>query len=209
MPEEEPADIISEVTRESEWLDPATVKNLTPKKIITAALGAGFDVKAYDYVTHEQGAPYKSGQKAGQRPKAKDLVKLSVAAKLTSVAVFVARFENGTLKSARVWDAAGWPTELYFDYSPGAIKQIANEPEWAWRDRVERIESAARRMDQEYNDGETYVKTAPRTVTTLGDFEEWFADIVPTYPLRKASEPKEPETPATAEDLIMNGVWNG
>lgn len=198
--EAEPAVV---VTRSAEQVDPKTIKRITPKKIITAALSVGFDVRAHESDTFEAGAPFKGGARQGERRPDKTITHLSVTGTIPRAAAFLVRFKDYSFSNAIVWDAAGWPTELYHDYSQSAnaVRRVKDEPEWAWRERIERLQHDAKRRSYEYNDGEMWVNHNPRLVRNATEFDEWFADLVPDYKPR-ARHPKK-------EDEVTNAILSG
>lgn len=180
------------VTRTLEEVDPTTIKSASAKRYITAALGAGFEVRAATTETRETRPPFKSGDKAGEaRP---DLVvtHLWLVAR-HPLARFSIHFKGTSFESARAWDAAGWPVTLYYDYSPSKneLKQVKDEPHWAWVERVRRIQENALRQDYEYNDDALLLVTWPRLVNTAGEFDEWLAELIPSFTVRKRKQKEE------------------
>jgi hypothetical protein len=196
------------VTVPGHEIDPASITRLSPKKIVKAAMSAGFHVRACESETLEPGAPFKSGPKAGTLRPDKRVTHLTVTGKISGAAIFLVRFEDYSFSEAIVWDAAGWPTELYFDYaqSANAVRRVKDEPEWAWQERVDRQEREVRRRDYEYNDGEMWLNTGQRYVKTSTVFDDWLADLVPGYTVRK-TRAKETNEMVSDADLLAGGEW--
>lgn len=190
--------------------EPESVVSRSPKRYIQAALSAGFEVRCGTTKTFEEGAVFKGGVRAGEKRPDKEIIHLWVEGRVDKAAAFRLHFLGGTFSEAWIWDAAGWPTELYFDYAPSAneLKQRPGEPDKWWRKRHGEVTAAAERQDREYNDGAFWADRAPREVDTAGELDDWLADLVPGFEPRKPAV-KKTDTPATAEELIEMGEWNG
>jgi hypothetical protein len=208
-PLEAEADAVVQITKPMFAVDPATITNVSPKKYITAALGAGFEVKAGTTETSERRPTFQSGPNLGEaRP---DILKshLWVEGRAKG-ASFSLHFVNNRFAEGRVWDAAGWPTELWADYKPSAIalKRTKDEPMKMFTIRMQDQERELARRNDEYNDGEFWVNSAPRLVSTGMALDEWMADMIPGFETRKkAVRKKDVQASATAVELIEIGEW--
>ena len=187
-------------------IDPLSITNRSPKKLIAAALADGYEVRAVTWRTFERGALIKSGAKAGQRFADKDITHFLVIGTYGPSAKFTAFYNGGSFDFAFVRDMVGWPTELYYDYTPTAndLKQKAGESTKGFDIRVKELRAAASRRDAEYNDGADWVNRGRRLVTSMGDFEEWLADVMPSY-AQKAPQAEVDER----FSQITEGVWIG
>lgn len=186
------------VVRPGATVDPASITRASPKKLIKAALAAGFEVFAAESETLKPGLPFKSGSRLGEKRPDKAETHLIVNGRLRGLAAFSATYLGGSFKGAFVWDTAGWPTELYFDYAPTAEKKKDIGEAAALR------QSAI--LDATYNDGEFFVNTGKRLVTTATDFEEWLADVMPGFTPRKKKESVDPDVVLTAP--LQSGEWH-
>lgn len=174
-----------EVVQEWAPVDPDTIVRRSPKRVIRACRLAGFTVEAATTRTFERGKTYKSGQKAGQKTPDKEVEHLWVRGRVPGVAGFLAFYvDGGRFESAFVWDAAGWPRELWADYEPDHVERSAK----GWS--KERGEAEAARLSGEYNDGEFWVDHAPRLVSKGSEFDEWLGDLIPGFnsPAKKATK---------------------
>lgn len=194
------------VTQAMTEVDPPGIKNTSPKKYITAALGAGFQVRAGITKTLETRPAFKTGERAGQPRPDVVIEHLWVLAK-HKIARFKLHFIGGRFESAWVWDLAGWPVELYYDYSPSAndLKQVKDEPYWAWQERVRRLREDVARREYEYNDNALHVIREMRLVTVGQDLDEWLAELVPSFTVRKRKQKEEVDmltAPITAGEWI-------
>jgi hypothetical protein len=191
-------------------VDPLSIGYASPKRYIVAAIGAEFDVLAARSKTLETQPPFKSGEKAGQPRPDKKADHVWVIAKHPA-ARFKLHFKGGSFSEAWVWDAAGWPTELWHDYTPsnGTLKQSKDETEKSWQQRVREETGHAERQDREYNDGEFWVNQNMRLVKTAGDLDQWFADLVPGFTVRKKPVRKPKQADLEAKELLAVGEWVG
>lgn len=187
-------------------IDPLSITNRSPKKLIAAALADGYEVRAVTWRTFERGALIKSGVKAGQRFADKNITHYLVIGTYGPSAKFTAFYNGGSFDFAFVRDIAGWPVELYYDYAPSAndLKQKAGESSKGFEIRMKELRAAAERRDREYNDGADWVQRGKRLVSSMGDFEEWLADVMPSY------EQKAPQAEVDEQfSQITEGVWIG
>lgn len=192
-------------------VEPTEIRNASPKRYITAALSAEFEVRAAKSVTLEKQAPFKSGDRAGQPRADRAQEHLWVLGRVKERARFKIYFIDNRFDVAWVWDAAGWPTELGYDYEVGALerKQWKDEPEWAWRERISRLNDDIRRREATYNDGEYWVNPGTRMVTTGEALDDWFADLVPDFTRRKKAVRKPKQSELDATELLAVGEWVG
>jgi hypothetical protein len=199
-------DIDFEVITKATDIDPTSISNRSPKKLITAALADGYGVRAVTWRTFERGALIKSGAKAGQRFADKDITHYLVIGTYGPSAKFTAFYNGGSFDFAFVRDIAGWPVELYYDYSPSAndLKQRAGESSKGFEVRAQELRADAERRNYEYNDGALWVNRGRRLVTSMGDFEEWLADVMPSY-AQKAPQAEVDEQ----FSQVTEGVWIG
>lgn len=203
------------IVEPSTEVDPATVKAASPKRYIAAASGAGFEVKATTSKTLQTRPPFKTGKKAGEPQPNVEVTHLWIQGLVPGAAWFRLHFADNKFEDAHFWDAAGWPIELYVDYTPSALmlKRAKDEPEWAWKERIQTLEKDVRKRDYEYNDGTFWTNRMPRKVGAAGEFEEWLADLVPGFeprkkPVKKQTQEQMQET-ATAVELVEMGEWIG
>lgn len=180
------------------------IKAASMKRYITAAVAGGFTVRAAVSETLEQGLPFTSGAKAGQT-RADRAKKHTWIFGTAPGAAFRLHYEGGSLKESVVWDVAGWPTELFFDYTPSYLSRKTTGMSEADGKLI------GERRGAEYNDGEMWVNHHPRTVTTAAEFEEWFADFVEDFEPRKKAvrKTKEETADAMVAAPLMEGVWIG
>lgn len=199
-------DLDFEIRAKASDIDPSSITNRSPKKLITAALADGYEVRAVTWRTFERGALIKSGVKAGQRFADKDVTHFLVIGTYGPSAKFTAFYRGGSFDFAFVRDIAGWPTELYYDYSPSAndLKQKAGESGKGFDVRVKELRVAAERREHDYNDGALWVNRGRRLVSSMGEFEEWLADVMPSYPQKPPPEPMEEEV-----SQLIEGEWIG
>lgn len=195
-----------EVRAKATDIDPLSITNRSPKKLITAALADGYEVRAVTWRTFERGALIKSGVKAGQRFADKDITHFLVIGTYGPSAKFTAFYNGGSFDFAFVRDIAGWPVELYYDYSPSAmdLKQKAGESAKGHELRVKELRIDAARRDREYNDGADWIKRDKRLVSTAGDFEEWLGDVMPSYPQKAPQEVIDEQF-----SQLVEGEWIG
>jgi hypothetical protein len=187
-----------------------SVKKLSAKRYITAALSAGFEVRCAITQTVEARKPFVSGENAGKPRPDVETEHLWVLGNAPKAARFKLHFKGGSFSEGWVWDAAGWPTELWYDYAVGARerKQVKDEPAWAWKDRLERLDADIQRRGYEYNDRAFWTNLNPRLVTTAAALDEWMADLVPGFTVRKKAE-KTVAAPLTAVEELQIGEWIG
>lgn len=192
-------------------VDPLTVTNASPKRYIVAALGAEFDVRAARSKTLQERPPFKSGANAGVARPPMEAEHLWVLGRVARKARFKLYFANNRFDCGWVWDAAGWPTQLWYDYDVGARerKQVKDEPAWAWQERIARLDADIQRRGHEYNDGEFWTNTRDRLVTTGEALDEWFADLVPGFTVRKKAVRKPKQSELEAKELLAVGEWVG
>lgn len=202
-PVDEDADVDAvTVTQPAQEVDPLGIRRAGPKKVIVAAVAAGFTVRAAESASITKGKQYKTGANAGQFRADKEQTHLYVTGVLQGLAAFSVSYLNGGLfQDAHVWDVAGWPTELRFDYTPTSEKKKEVGEQRA-------MERAAD-LDRRYNDGAEFVNRGKRLVTTVGDLHEWMADVMPDFeaPKRKTAPP--PVDPDLALSAPMeSGSWS-
>lgn len=193
------------VVQTLEEFDPTTVTARSPKRYITAGLKGGFDVRVATTRTVQARAPFISGENAGEARPNIEVTHLWVIAIAPNAAWFRLHFEDNRFKEAKVWDTAGWPTELYFDYAPSAetLRRHKDEPEVPWKRRVEQIKENIDRLDRTCNDGEFWLNKNPRLVGSAAALDDWLADFVPGFTARKKKKPEA--TPVV--DIIKEGEW--
>ncbi|MGN6324514.1 hypothetical protein [Pseudolysinimonas sp.] len=193
--------------------DPAAITRPSPKRYIKPMLEAGFTVRAATTATLETQPPVKTGPNAGKPRPDKEVEHLWVLAHAPGAAVLL-WFKGGSFEQARVWDAAGWPTEHFHEYKP--IRVVAGkdragkvvETEESYQRRVRAAERMADEMNATYNDGDFWVNKAPRWLDAAGRFEEWLVDLIPTF-VPRAKSNKQKQATATAVELIEIGEWVG
>lgn len=186
------------ITKPGFILDPSTIKRVGPKKLIAAAVGANFTVTAMESETLTAGAQFKSGANAGLFRPDKAQTHLIVNGILPGAAAFSAAYLGGSFKDAFVWDVAGWPTELFFDYAPTAEKKKELSEQHALQQAAE--------YDYRYNDGTSWVNMGKRLVSTATEFDEWLADVIPGYVGRKKKTPADPDLVLSAP--MASGSWS-
>lgn len=76
-----------------------------------------------------------------------------------------------TFVSAHCADPIGIPTELFVDYSIGEVKQVKDEPKWAYEERAARLYAEADARDH-YNTGTTFLNRRP-VFKAFKDFQTW------------------------------------
>lgn len=187
---------------------PESIKRASAKRYITAALSAGFEVRCGITKTLEHRAPFKSGDNSGKPRPDIETEHLWVVARVPRRARFKLHFKGGSFSEGWVWDAAGWPVELWYDYTPTAndIKQGAGETDKSWKQRTAELQRSVERRDATYNDGEFWTNQNMRLVATAGDLDEWMADLVPGFTVRKKKTQAEVDD---AFSQITEGVWIG
>lgn len=191
-------------------VDVSTIAAKSPLRYINAVKQA-WTVKAAISRTLQAQAPAKTGAKAGEPKPDKDIQHLWLFCYIKGVAGFIAHWEGTLFKGAQVWDVAGWPMELWAKYEPKHYETTRNkdEPERPFQERVRKLRQRADRMDAEYNDGEFWVNHRPRFIKPAIDFEEWLADLVPSFTPKKRPEKKPTQAEATVSDLLEIGEWTG
>lgn len=188
-------------------IDLDEVKVSSAKKYIAAAQEGGFTVNAAVSRATEKGDEYKTGPHKGQERPASDYTHLWISASALvgtrTVAAFLLHFQEGRWGEAKVWDSAGWPTELRADYEIGVHER--NRLGLTEQDAAER----AANLDAKYNTGETWINHSPRWLATALDFEEWLADLVPTFTAKKRPErkPKQEEVDPGLELIRTGDYW--
>ncbi|MBG6106622.1 hypothetical protein [Frigoribacterium sp. CG_9.8] len=211
-PEGEPGITVVEPMTE---VEPTSVTATSPKRYIAPALGAGFEVKCGTSKTLETRPAFKGGAKAGDTRPDIEVTHLWIQGWVPQAAWFRLHFKNNRFEEAMVWDVAGWPTELQSDYAPSALigKRVKDEPEWAWKERMQKLDKDVHNRDYDYNDGEFWLNHQPRSVKVAGELEEWLADLIPGFeprkkPVKKVTQ-EEKQATATAVELIEMGTWIG
>lgn len=207
MTDEPSITLVQEMTE----VAPESIKRASAKRYITAALSAGFQVRAGVTKTLEHRAPFKSGENAGKARPDIETEHLWVLARVPRRARFKLHFKGGSFSEGWVWDAAGWPVELYYDYTPAstASKQGKDETEKSWKQRTEKLRQDVERREYEYNDGEFWTNQNMRLVTVGADLDEWMADLVPGFTVRRRATKAAEPVPATAEELMTGMEWVG
>ena len=178
-------------------LDPNTITRTSPKKVIQASLKAGWHVTAAEFEVTTTPEPFKSGPRAGEKQPPKTVTHLILSGK-TKGAAWQATYWDGRFKDALVQDAAGWPIELWVDYKPTAEKKKQLGAEKAVREGEE--------SSYKYNDGEFFTDYGPHFFSTAADFEQWMADVIPDYGVKKKPVKKVKVTEGL--DLIEIGEWS-
>ena len=190
---------------------PELVKRASAKRYITAALSAGFEVRCGITKTVEHRAPFKSVENAGKPRPDVEAEHLWIIARVPRRARFKLHFKGGSFSEGWVWDAAGWPTELWYDYTPSAndIRQSKDETEKSWKQRTAELQRDVERREATYNDGEFWTNQNMRLVTTSGDLDEWMADLVPGFTVRKKAVRMSQAEVDEQFSQLVEGEWIG
>ena len=178
-------------------LDPNTITRASPKKVIQASLNAGWHVTAAEFEVTTTPEPFKTGPRAGEKQPPKTVTQLILSGK-TKGAAWQATYWDGRFKDALVQDSTGYPIELWVDYAPTAEKRKQLGVEKAVRE--------GEVNDYAYNDGEFWVDKRPHFFSTAADFEQWMADVIPDYGVKKKLVKKVKVTEGL--DLIKIGEWS-
>lgn len=193
------------ITQPATPIELGTIKVASAKKYITAAQGGGFTVNASVSIASEKGDMFASGPRAGQERPEKSVTHLWISASALAgtrtVAAFLLHFRDGRWGEAKVWDVAGWPTEGRADYSIN--KNEAKSLGISEQEAQERGD----RLDAQYNTGETYINYQARWLATALDFEEWLADLVPSFTAKARPIKKTQPEGDNGLELIREGEW--
>jgi hypothetical protein len=193
--------------------DMDSITAASPKRYVTAARLGGFAViQAGTSRTVQRQAPFKSGKNAGETKPDRELNHLWLTAGTKGMAVFTVHFVDNRFESAIVWDAAGWPKELWADYTPSgrALARMKEEPQKPFDARVDGLKQRGLQQGSDYNDGEFWVDKRPRSLGAASAFEEWLADLVPGFePRKKPASKKQQQATATVVELTDIGEWIG
>ena len=94
--------------------------------------------------------------------------------------------------SANAIDPIGMPQQLWADYSldANAVKQQKDEPGWAHRQRVARLEANATRLDRDYNERLDWINHRP-LFTKSGEFDTWLDETLTITNPKPHSENRE------------------
>lgn len=194
-------------------VDLDAIKAASPKRYIGAARAGGFaHVQAGISRTLEKRPPFKGGKSAGDSRPDVEVEHLWLRAWTEKAAYFCIHFQGNRFADATVWDAVGWPKELWVDYAPSArdLAQFKDEPAKMWQSRAQSTKDRARDRSFNYNDGEFWTDPNPRSVSATAEFELWLADMVPSFePRKKPVSKKQKQASATAVELIQAGEWFG
>lgn len=185
----------------------------SPKRYAKIAREAGFsNVQAGISRTLQKRAPFKSGPRAGEPQPDVEVEHLWLRAWTKNFAYFCMHFTNNRFADAIVWDAIGWPRELWANYEPSArdLAQAKDEPKKTHEARVALVKERARERSFLYNTGESWIDRMPRPISMGAEFEQWLSDLVPDFEPRKRPESKKKQqVSATAVELIEQGEWIG
>lgn len=169
------------ITEPSSEIDPKSITATSPKKYVKIALQGDVEIKCSTSATVQTRLPFKSGKRAGDAQPDLEVAHTWIQGRIPKLASFTVHFANNSFKDAIVWDAVGWPTELWADYSEPAPKQAKGEPAAAWQNRCDQLEMEVMGRNYDYNDGKTWVNRAPRAVKAAGQFDDWLADLIPSF----------------------------
>jgi hypothetical protein len=80
-----------------------------------------------------------------------------------------------TFVEATCADPVGMPVEFFVDYGLGVIRREKDEPDWAYVERSERLQLAARERDYRYNDGQSWLNRRP-VFRAFKEFDLWLGE---------------------------------
>jgi hypothetical protein len=190
-----------------------SISAVSPKRYVGIARQCGFaNTEVGTSRTLQKRAPFKSGTRAGEAQPDLEVEHIWLRAWTKGVAYFCIHFTNNRFADAMVWDAVGWPRELWTDYTPSArdLAQAKDEPPKTWKARVDTVKERAKERSFSYNTGEFWTDPNPRSVSLGADFEQWLADMVPGFePRKRAVSKKKQQVSATAVELLETGEWIG
>jgi len=177
------AEVVREV--ESTTREPADLPEklpLSPRKVLKLVGALDWRHQVVGFTEHRPAVLYvgaTDGHNAGDvYIEAKDLTGIVIGAKHDGYRLgFTAEWLDGKFDAATIYDPIGIPVELYSDYSPNAndLRRVKDEPEWAWKERVQRIKDAAEKCDREYNTGDSWLSRKYNTKKATELFD-WLAD---------------------------------
>ncbi|WP_025157256.1 hypothetical protein [Leifsonia aquatica] len=189
--------------------EPAEVPEKLPQSpnwMVNAARSMSWDVRIDAYMLYIPAVLFKhanDNHAAGDvRYAAKEHLVLEIGARLPDRRArlgFKAVYYDGKYQWSEVADPVGIFRELRYDYTPSAneLKRVKDEPEWAWKARVKRMEIIAGQQEYDYNDGaeQRLHRAEMKNATELKTWmNQWVAQLAkPVEKPKRTTKKKENE----------------